>query len=136
MLLCDIDFFKRINDVHGHPVGDEVLQEVSTRLMHAVRSHDAVGRFGGEEFLIVLSGCVGEDLRHRAEQVREAVNRSPIYTISGPITTSVSIGAITIEQWNKSMPIEPLMKLADDALYQAKSAGRNTVVCANSLLTV
>jgi GGDEF domain-containing protein len=62
LLLCDIDHFKQINDVHGHLVGDEVLEGVSTRLRNAVRAHDAVGRYGGEEFLIILNRCAGDGL--------------------------------------------------------------------------
>src|SRR6266702_7920757 len=77
LLLCDVDHFKQINDVHGHLVGDEVLQEVSTRLFDAVRSHDAVGRYGGEEFIVVLNGCNGDDLKVRAEQVRRAISDLP-----------------------------------------------------------
>jgi diguanylate cyclase (GGDEF)-like protein len=134
LLLCDIDHFKKVNDVHGHLVGDEVLQAVSERLLTAVRSYDAVGRYGGEEFLIVLSSCVGEDLRNRAEQVRKAINRSPIPTQSGPVCASLSIGAITIESWDNSLPIEPFLRQADQALYRAKSAGRDRVVYADSHL--
>jgi diguanylate cyclase (GGDEF)-like protein len=135
LLLCDIDHFKRINDTHGHLVGDEVLQIVSRRLLDAVRLYDAVGRYGGEEFLIVLTGCVGEDLRHRAEQVRIAISSFPIPTASGPIPVSLSVGAITIENWERALPIEFFLKQADDALYLAKAAGRDKVVYADSQLT-
>lgn len=135
LLLCDIDHFKRINDSHGHLVGDEVLQVVSRRLLDAVRLYDAVGRYGGEEFLIVLTGCVDEDLRNRAEQVRIAISSFPIPTTSGPISVSMSVGAITIENWEKALPIELFLKQADDALYQAKAAGRDKVVYADSQLT-
>ena len=68
LLLCDIDHFKSINDGYGHQTGDEVLEEVSTRLLDGVRSHDAVGRYGGEEFLVLLNGCSGEQLKERAEE--------------------------------------------------------------------
>jgi diguanylate cyclase (GGDEF)-like protein len=136
LLLCDIDHFKRINDTHGHLVGDEVLQVVSDRLLDAVRMYDAVGRYGGEEFLIVLTGCVDDDLRNRAEQVRKAISSFPIPTTSGPIFASMSVGAITIENWETALPIELFLKQADNALYQAKAAGRDKVVYANSRLTV
>ena len=63
LLICDIDHFKQINDLYGHPVGDEVLQQVSTRLQDMVRPHDCVGRYGGEEFLVVLGGCNEANLR-------------------------------------------------------------------------
>jgi len=136
LLLCDIDHFKQINDVHGHLAGDEVLEEVSKRLRDAVRAHDAVGRYGGEEFLIVLNGCDGDDLKNRAEQVRKAISRLPFPTLSGPISVSLSIGASTIEGWNKSMAIEPLLNRADKALYRAKAAGRDRVAYAESLVGV
>jgi two-component system cell cycle response regulator len=136
LLLCDIDHFKKINDTHGHPSGDEVLEEVSTRLLDSVRSHDAVGRYGGEEFLIVLSGCDAEHLEGRAEQVRKAISDVPFSTAQGPIFVSLSVGAIAIHNWDKSHPIEPLLKQADVALYRAKESGRNRVVYAESLAPV
>ncbi|MGD0798654.1 MAG: diguanylate cyclase [Acidobacteriaceae bacterium] len=132
LLLCDVDHFKQVNDAHGHLVGDEVLQAVSQRLLHSVRSYDAVGRYGGEEFLIVLSRCVGEDLKNRAEQVRRAIHQSPIPSKGGPICTSLSIGAVTIENWDESLSVEAFLSQADQALYQAKTAGRNQVVYADS----
>jgi two-component system, cell cycle response regulator len=132
LLLCDVDHFKQINDVYGHQAGDDVLQEVSTRLLDAVRSHDAVGRYGGEEFLIVLGGCDSEHLKDRAEQVRIAVNGSPLFTKYGSISVSVSVGATTVRSWDPSIPIETLLKHADEALYQAKAAGRNQVIFAES----
>jgi two-component system cell cycle response regulator len=136
LLLCDIDHFKQINDIHGHPSGDEVLEEVSTRLLDAVRSHDAVGRYGGEEFLIVLSGCDAEHLEARAEQVRKAISDVPFTMTQGPIFVSMSIVAITIQNWDKSKPIELLLKQVDIALYRAKESGRNRVVYAEALAAV
>lgn len=132
LLLCDIDQFKQINDVHGHQGGDEVLQEVATRLLDAVRSHDAVGRYGGEEFLIVLSGCHGNDLKERAEHVRKAISCFPFLTKHRSICVSLSVGAITIDNCDKAILIEPLLKQADSALYQAKASGRNRVVYADT----
>ncbi|HMH13639.1 MAG TPA: diguanylate cyclase [Edaphobacter sp.] len=134
LLLCDVDHFKLINDVHGHPTGDDVLREVSTRLVDAVRSHDAVGRYGGEEFLIVLSGCNCDDLKEVAEHVRKAISCSPFSTLNNSISVSLSIGAITIENWDKSIPIEPFLKRIDAALYQAKTLGRNRVIYAEALV--
>jgi two-component system cell cycle response regulator len=127
LLLCDVDHFKQVNDVYGHQAGDDVLKEVSTRLLDAVRSHDAVGRYGGEEFLIVLGGCNSEHLKDRAEQVRIAINSSPLAMKHGAISVSVSVGAATVRDWDHSIPVEALLKHADEALYQAKAAGRNQV---------
>jgi two-component system cell cycle response regulator len=134
LLMCDVDHFKRINDVYGHLAGDEVLQEVSKRLLNSVRAYDAVGRYGGEEFLIVLGGCQRDDLNVRAEHIRRAICGVPFQTAYGSIAASLSIGAITIENWNSSSPIEAFLKSADEALYQAKEAGRNRVVYSETVV--
>jgi two-component system cell cycle response regulator len=136
LLLCDVDHFKQINDVHGHAVGDDVLQQIATRLLDSVRSQDHVGRYGGEEFLIVLSGCNGAHLKERAEEVRKAVSSSLFSTMQGAISVSLSVGAIAIENWNKSTLIEPFLKQADAALYQAKTSGRNRVIYAEPFVAV
>jgi two-component system cell cycle response regulator len=136
VLLCDVDHFKKVNDSYGHMAGDEVLQEVSVRLQSSVRSHDAVGRYGGEEFLIVLGGCDEHNLRLRAEQLHNAISAVPVVTKEGSLQVSVSVGAITIDNWSKSTPLEPFLKQADEALYRAKAAGRNQVVYANSLVGI
>jgi two-component system cell cycle response regulator len=133
VMICDIDHFKQINDVHGHLVGDEVLQQVSARLQELVRPYDGVGRYGGEEFLVVLGGCSAADLKKRAEEVREGISLIPFHSKNGPIPISVSIGAVTIEDWNRSTPIEPFLKEADTALYRAKEAGRNRVAYAETM---
>lgn len=127
LLLCDVDHFKRINDTYGHLTGDEVLQEVSKRLLKTVRPDDAVGRYGGEEFLVVLNGCDSNILKERAEQVRRAISDSPFVTRHGLLHVSASIGAVTIENRDMSFPIEPYLKQADKALYRAKAAGRDRV---------
>jgi diguanylate cyclase (GGDEF)-like protein len=134
ILLCDVDHFKNVNDIYGHSTGDEVLQQVSKCLLDSVRSNDAVGRYGGEEFLIVLGGCSEDDLKKRAEHVRKAVCAVSFQTAHGPIDVSVSIGAMTIVSWNKSIPIAPFLKSADAALYEAKSEGRNKVIFAKSAI--
>lgn len=132
LLLCDIDKFKQINDIHGHLVGDEVLQEMAVRLRDAVRANDAVGRYGGEEFLIVLSACPYNNLQNCAEKVREAINSNPFDTEGGSISVSLSIGAVTIQNWDSSQSIEPFLREVDAALYRAKAAGRDRVVYAES----
>ncbi|MFP5204224.1 MAG: GGDEF domain-containing protein, partial [Acidobacteriota bacterium] len=83
ILLGDLDHFKEVNDVHGHPVGDEVLSEVARRLQRAVRDYDQVGRYGGEEFLVILSDCGPEDAMNRAEELRAAIAEAPIPTTQG-----------------------------------------------------
>ena len=130
LLLCDVDHFKQINDVHGHPVGDEVLQRVATLLRDSLRSYDAVGRYGGEEFLILLIGCDAIRTRDRAEQLREAVANSVFATARGPLSLTVSIGALAIGDWGSSLTGPDLLKKVDEALYGAKAAGRNCVLLA------
>jgi len=134
LLLCDVDHFKKINDTHGHVAGDEVLGELSTRLLEAVRRGDAVGRYGGEEFLVVLSDCSVVQLKERAEQVRRAISCCPFSTEHYSIPMSVSVGAVSIENWDESITIESILKRADAALYEAKAAGRDQVVCAATLV--
>jgi len=127
LLMCDVDHFKEINDVHGHLVGDEVLRELSSRLTSAVRQNDAVGRYGGEEFLAVLSGCPRNNLEEVAEQVRRAIDGSPFKTSAGELSVSISLGAATIERWDPHTSVEFYLKQADRGLYKAKQAGRNRV---------
>ena len=134
LMLCDVDHFKQINDSHGHLAGDEVLRQVSARLLDMVRPHDCVGRYGGEEFLIVFGGCSELNLRRRAEEIREGISRVPFTFQNLLLPVTVSIGAITIEMWDKSIPTDVYLKEADDALYRAKAAGRNRVVIAQSAL--
>jgi two-component system, cell cycle response regulator len=133
ILLCDIDHFKRINDVHGHLTGDAVLREVAARLRGAVRANDAIGRYGGEEFLIVLNGCDARRLPERAEQIRKAVSEGG-FIMGGAAPVSVSIGAIALGGDNLPLPVEGILNLTDTALYQAKRAGRNRVVIADPLV--
>ena len=130
LVMCDVDHFKEINDQYGHLVGDEVLRELSVRLTGAVRQNDAVGRYGGEEFLAVLSGCPRQNLEEVAEQVRRAINATPFTTSAGRLSVAVSLGAITIESWDPQISVETYLKQADAALYAAKNGGRNRVVYA------
>ncbi len=133
ILLCDVDHFKRINDNYGHLVGDTVLQEVAKRLRSAVRPYDAVGRYGGEEFLILLSHCDHYALESRSEDVRATIVATPIVTGPEELSVSVSIGAVTCRQWEPGVPIERILARADAALYRAKTEGRNRTTIADEL---
>jgi diguanylate cyclase (GGDEF)-like protein len=125
IVLADIDHFKRINDLQGHAAGDTVLQQVAERLLRSVRQYDVVGRYGGEEFLMVLSDCDATEIRVSAERLRAAVANEPFVIQGQKLQVTMSFGAITIESWNMNQPIEWLLNRADAALYRAKALGRN-----------
>lgn len=129
VLLCDLDNFKKVNDTHGHLVGDEVLRETGRRLLAAVRAYDAVGRYGGEEFLVLLPHCDKKSGRDRAEQIRSVASGRPVLTAQGPVSFTLSVGALASSDWGQ-FTAEQLLKEADAALYRAKAAGRNRVVFA------
>ena len=122
VIMLDIDHFKRVNDNHGHLTGDVVLREVAARLLGAVRSYDFVGRYGGEEFLLVLPDCGPEDVTGSAERVRDAVGDTPVLLAGLEIAVTVSLGATVAEP---GISAEELVRRADVALYRAKNAGRN-----------
>jgi two-component system, cell cycle response regulator len=134
LLLCDVDHFKRINDVHGHLVGDLVLQEIAQRLVSAIRPGDAVGRLGGEEFLVILTDCGEESLYHRGEQLRQAVASSSFAGNLQDLSVSISIGAMTIQPEARGQKVETYLNQADTALYRAKLEGRNRVIIAERQL--
>ena len=134
VLMCDIDHFKAVNDAHGHLVGDAVLRELAIRLRNGVRSNDLIGRFGGEEFLIVLNGCDPSCLQERTEQLRRAASDCSVLTDAGKIFFTVSIGAVSANREDRCTPAETILNLADAALYQAKREGRNRVVIAQRLV--
>lgn len=134
LLLCDLDHFKQVNDKHGHLVGDAVLEEVAKRLITAVRSYDAVGRYGGEEFLILLSDCDESGLRIRAEDIRAAIGAVPLTAAGVELLLTISIGGVTCNNGNAALPLERVLKQADDALYRAKAEGRNCARFAHPLV--
>jgi two-component system, cell cycle response regulator len=128
LLLLDADHFKRVNDGHGHQVGDDVLREMATRLRGVLRASDALGRYGGEELIAVLPASDVSVAMRVAETMRSAVAANPFATRNGPLAVTVSIGSAT---WNGRDDADALIKRADEALYRAKSAGRNRVEAAS-----
>ena len=122
LVIADLDHFKQINDCHGHVAGDEVLQEVARRLRASVRATDAVGRYGGEEFVVLAVGCGLDEGLKIAERFRQAVSMQPILTPAGPIQVTTSVGVAAIADMNDAIQV---FKDADDALYRAKFGGRN-----------
>jgi diguanylate cyclase (GGDEF)-like protein len=128
VLLADIDHFKKINDVYGHLTGDAVLREVAQRINAAIRTYDSVGRYGGEEFLVVLSGVEEEPVKH-AERIRVLVSETPVATREGAVPVTLSLGAAI--SGPELQEIEELIRVADAALYRAKRGGRNRVEAAS-----
>ena len=128
VIMADIDYFKKVNDTHGHLVGDAVLREVTRRLAAGVRPYDVVGRYGGEEFLIVFPGCSAANLVVGAERLRHCVADHPIETSAGQLSVTLSLGLASAEQGEKeTLDCETFLHTADEALYAAKAGGRNRV---------
>jgi diguanylate cyclase (GGDEF)-like protein len=123
--LLDIDFFKRINDTYGHAAGDAVLRSFAVTVQKQIRESDAFGRYGGEEFLLMLPETTLEDAMLFAERVRMGIERLVFRDISGELKVSVSIG---VAQFRIGETIGQTVTRADEALYTAKSSGRNRVV--------
>jgi diguanylate cyclase (GGDEF)-like protein len=124
-IMADIDFFKEVNDTYGHQVGDKVLVEIASRIRSALRDFDEIGRYGGEEFLLVLNGADLNTAQRVAERVREHVSDQPINLQGLEIKSSISLGVAIAR--SDEQP-DTLLARADKALYAAKGAGRNRVV--------
>jgi two-component system, cell cycle response regulator len=124
ILLGDVDHFKRVNDTMGHTIGDEVLVEIASRLLDAVRSYDFVGRYGGEEFLVVLNSCDPNYAPGRAEEIRKSISNRQMLTARGPLSLSMSFGVLLSSDWGPKS-VEELLHEVDNALYRAKAAGRD-----------
>ncbi len=125
VLLADIDRFKRINDTYGHAVGDQVLCEIGRRIRSLLRAYDAAGRYGGEEFLLVLPGTDAPNAHLVAERVRAGVHATPVTSESASYEVSVSIGLACTDV--VGFESSALILVADQALYRAKAGGRNRV---------
>lgn len=122
--MCDIDFFKTVNDVHGHLTGDEVLCGVARLMVKCLRKYDSVGRFGGEEFVVITPGVKKGDAGPVYERFRAAVADKAIVTKACEIPVTLSIGVAVC---GRSAKVDELLAAADAALYQAKNGGRNRV---------
>jgi two-component system, cell cycle response regulator len=126
LMMIDLDHFKSVNDTYGHAVGDAVLKEVAFRLVHSVRTYDLVGRYGGEEFLIILSKASLDEVRRRAQRLCAIVEEAPIQFQSFEVKVTISIGA-TEAPAGQDILQNRLLHVADLALYQAKENGRNRI---------
>jgi diguanylate cyclase (GGDEF)-like protein len=125
VLMLDIDHFKRINDMFGHPVGDVAIKALAQVCNKALRPHDILARYGGEEFILTLPHTDEEGARVVAERIRQTVEEIELATPTGPVRFTVSIG---ISIYAKDLAFEQLVARADEALYKAKESGRNRVV--------
>jgi len=130
--MVDVDHFKQVNDQYGHGTGDVALRGVATLFGESVRPTDFVGRYGGEEFLIVLPGCDSHEAFQVAERIRKHTAGQEITTSAAPLKLTVSIGVSTATAI--TLNIDQLIDTADQALYRAKDAGRNRVVASTSEL--
>jgi len=125
LALMDLDHFKAVNDSHGHAAGDDVLRGFAAAVHEAMRQTDVFGRYGGEEFLLILTGSSAEAAREAAERIRAAVGVRDWSAVAPGLGVTVSVG---ITSFRKGDTIEQLLKRADTALYEAKRAGRNRIV--------
>lgn len=126
IVMLDIDHFKNLNDTHGHMAGDAVLREFTSRITASLRPYDAVGRYGGEEFLVVLPGCSVEAGMRHADRLRSLITDLPFDTSEGRHTVTCSLGVASTSSTNPKDP-DSLIRAADAALYRAKRNGRNRV---------
>jgi two-component system, cell cycle response regulator len=131
VILVDIDHFKNVNDTYGHLCGDEVLQAVSRRLKECVRPYDTVGRYGGEEFLIIASAANTKGTLALAERIRSVLESKPVVTHAGEVRITASLGAAISTDTQGGDP-QTILRLADKALYRAKELGRNRTELAGS----
>lgn len=126
LIMADIDSFKKINDTYGHMAGDVVLRLTSERMHSLMRSYDFVGRYGGEEFMIILPGFDLQGAVALAERLRQSINDEGMNTPEGMIPVTISLG-VTLSDMERKLDMEALIKAADSALYKAKKNGRNRV---------
>lgn len=124
VILADVDHFKSVNDTYGHVAGDQVLLELAARMHSSLRPYDFVGRYGGEEFIIVSPSCSPAETEEVAERLRRAVSSVPVQVGEINIKSTISLGATVA---GPSASIGPLLMRVDSALYDAKRDGRNKV---------
>lgn len=130
VLVTDVDHFKKVNDTHGHAAGDDVLRHVASILKSEARDTDVVGRYGGEEFVLVLPSTDAEGARELAERIRKRIEASPAATSVGEVRVTLSLGVAGFPTHGEGL--DALVHAGDEALYEAKRAGRNRVVLAGA----
>jgi two-component system cell cycle response regulator len=126
VVIVDLDHFKHINDTYGHLAGDEVLREAARRMQNSIRQYDSIGRYGGEEFLILFPGCNETESYAQADRLRRQLSLTEMSVNDSSVRVTASFGVTTAllgENWTE----EELIRTADEALYVAKKSGRNRV---------
>lgn len=131
VLMVDVDHFKRVNDEHGHLVGDEVLREMGRLILESLRAYDIPGRYGGEEFCLLLPSTPLEHTMIVAERLRERIAENLLQTPDASVHVTASIGVAGVEGADSVHQAVELISLADQALYRAKNSGRNRVEAFN-----
>lgn len=126
LVMFDIDFFKKVNDAHGHLAGDEVIKHTAETARSNLRQSDSIGRYGGEEFGVVLPETDAEGARIICERIRDTIEKSVVQTSVAPVRYTVSVGIAQLTERPKNHM--KWMQQADEALYAAKKGGRNCVV--------
>jgi two-component system cell cycle response regulator len=132
VVMIDIDHFKRINDRYGHLIGDEVLVEVASRLKGAIRPYDRIGRYGGDEILVVLPNCNNKAAKNIAKRLYDSVAKEKIPTEVGSLKINISIGCVSNENDLQVSKME-LIQASDNALLSAKKKGRDRIILSKSL---
>ncbi len=127
-IMIDVDDFKQVNDEYGHFVGDDVLCEVARRITIAVRQYDIPGRFGGEEFIVVLPNVSSAEVLPVAERIRTQINAEPFRVDGASKEIHVSMGIAWSDEKDGVIGMEQLLKISDDRLYVAKERGKNTII--------
>jgi len=127
VVLFDVDHFKVTNDTYGHLTGDHVLTEVARLVRSITRPYDAVGRYGGEEFLVILPGCDELTAVSHAERLRMAISHAFVKATDGQQVRITASFGVTVAERDSSPGVDALVQAADTALYRAKNAGRNKV---------
>lgn len=125
-IMIDLDHFKQVNDTYGHMAGDAVLRKIAARMSSLMRPYDAIGRYGGEEFLLVLPDCDREYAAGIADRLRLSVGSAPLDTPQGMIPVTISLG-VAVSSGEGTRTVNALVQEADSALYRAKEMGRNRV---------
>ena len=125
LIMADIDYFKKVNDVHGHPAGDQVLKDIAKILQAGLRPADLAARYGGEEFCLVLPGLSSADARRLAEDIRRNIEAHPVRTAGAAFSVTASFGVASFPE--DAQTESQLVRRADERLYQAKTQGRNRV---------